>query len=166
MYILVGPLKAPPWQTCLFRHQLDFSGKHSSHAAMNCARILFTHISTAVNRSGTHLYSWVEDWGIVERAKMSKLWNSSKPRIRIRAHLIASPAFYQVIKCWATAFHNYEDLEEFNPRVSKLQLVKPGLEICGILVANATMFSHLLPGFWCGSKHLLTFATAINSWYC
>ena len=30
-----------------------------------------------------------------------------------------------------------------------------GLEICGILVANATMFSHLLPGFWCGSKHLL-----------
>ena len=30
----------------------------------------------------------------------------------------------------------------------------PGLEICGILVANA-MFSHLLPGFSCGSKHLL-----------
>ena len=31
----------------------------------------------------------------------------------------------------------------------------PGLEIGGILVANATMFSHLLPGFSCGSKHLL-----------
>ena len=31
----------------------------------------------------------------------------------------------------------------------------PGLEICGILVANGTMFSHLLPGFSCGSKHLL-----------
>ena len=30
-----------------------------------------------------------------------------------------------------------------------------GLEICGILVANATMFSHLLPGFSSGSKHLL-----------
>ena len=30
-----------------------------------------------------------------------------------------------------------------------------GLEICGILVANATMFSHLPPGFSCGSKHLL-----------
>ena len=40
----------------------------------------------------------------------------------------------------------------------------PGLEICGILVANATMFCHLLPGFSCGSKHLLS--TAINSWYC
>ena len=31
----------------------------------------------------------------------------------------------------------------------------PGLKIRGILVANATMFSHLLPGFSCGSKHLL-----------
>ena len=30
-----------------------------------------------------------------------------------------------------------------------------GLKICGILVANATMFSHLLPGFSCGSKHFL-----------
>ena len=30
-----------------------------------------------------------------------------------------------------------------------------GLEIRGILVTNATMFSHLLPGFSCGSKHLL-----------
>ena len=30
-----------------------------------------------------------------------------------------------------------------------------GLEIRGILVANATMFSHLLPGFSSGSKHLL-----------
>ena len=29
------------------------------------------------------------------------------------------------------------------------------LEICCILVANATMFSNLLPGFSCGSKHLL-----------
>ena len=32
---------------------------------------------------------------------------------------------------------------------------QPGLEIRGILVANATMFCHLLPGFSCGSKHLL-----------
>ena len=30
-----------------------------------------------------------------------------------------------------------------------------GVEIRGILVANANMFSHLLPGFSCGSKHLL-----------
>ena len=32
---------------------------------------------------------------------------------------------------------------------------KTELEIRGILVENATMFSHLLPGFFCGSKHLL-----------
>ena len=38
-----------------------------------------------------------------------------------------------------------------------------GLKICGILVANATMFSHLLPGCSCGSKHLLS---AINACYC
>ena len=35
-YIVLGPLNAlhtfcPPWQTCSFRHQLGFSGKHSSH---------------------------------------------------------------------------------------------------------------------------------------
>ena len=30
-----------------------------------------------------------------------------------------------------------------------------GLKIRGILVANATMFCRLLPGFSCGSKHLL-----------
>ena len=35
------------------------------------------------------------------------------------------------------------------------KLVYAGLEIRGILVAYATMFSHLLPGFSCGSKHLL-----------
>ena len=27
-------LPPPPWQTCSFRHQLGFSGKHSSHAAI------------------------------------------------------------------------------------------------------------------------------------
>ena len=35
------------------------------------------------------------------------------------------------------------------------ELYSSGLNICGMLVANATMFSHLLPGFSCGSKHLL-----------
>ena len=30
-----------------------------------------------------------------------------------------------------------------------------GLKFCGMLVANATRFSHFLPGFSCGSKHLL-----------
>ena len=34
------------WQTCSFRHQLGFSWKHSSHAAI--AQRLFTHMSTTV----------------------------------------------------------------------------------------------------------------------
>ena len=33
--------------------------------------------------------------------------------------------------------------------------IRFGLETRSILVANATRFSHLLPGFSCGSKHLL-----------
>ena len=39
--------------------------------------------------------------------------------------------------------------------ISELLELLAGLEIRGTLVANATMFSHLLPGFSCGSKHLL-----------
>ena len=51
----VGPLKArynspPPWQTCSFRHQLGFSGKLSSHAAI--AREDHSTIVPPV--SGTH----------------------------------------------------------------------------------------------------------------
>ena len=38
-----------PWQTWSFWHQLVFSEKHSSHAAIT-ARKLFTHISTTVYR--------------------------------------------------------------------------------------------------------------------
>ena len=35
-----------PWQTCSFRHQLGFSWKHSSHAAI--AQRLLIHMSTTV----------------------------------------------------------------------------------------------------------------------
>ena len=35
-----------PWQTCSFRHQLDVSGRHYSHAEIT--RKDFTHISTTV----------------------------------------------------------------------------------------------------------------------
>ena len=48
----VGPLKALytfflPWQTCSFQHQLGFSGKLSSHAAIT-RNDYITHISTTV----------------------------------------------------------------------------------------------------------------------
>ena len=32
-----------PWQTCSFRHQLDLSGKHSSHAAITCEDYIHSH---------------------------------------------------------------------------------------------------------------------------
>ena len=37
-----------PWKTCSFRHQLDFSGKHSSQTATFYAQRLITHISSTV----------------------------------------------------------------------------------------------------------------------
>ena len=43
----------------------------------------------------------------------------------------------------------------WNSQDSSVASQDPGLKISGILVANATMFSHLLPGFSCGSKHLI-----------
>ena len=39
--------------------------------------------------------------------------------------------------------------------VRYLSLPNTGLKICVIFVANAPMFSHLLPGLSCGSKHSL-----------
>ena len=42
-------------------------------------------------------------WASMDRMKMPNLRNGSKGGIRIRAHLIASPAF----NCWATALHNW-----------------------------------------------------------
>ena len=66
-----------PWQTCSFRHQLAFSGTHSSHAQLPAK--LFTHISTTAcsQVGGTHLYSWV-NWDVVGRTEMQKLRNFIK----------------------------------------------------------------------------------------
>ena len=87
-----------PWQTCSFRHQLGFSGKYSSHAAIT--QRLFTHISTTVYIARySYLYRWV-DWGIVKRTKMPKLWNGSKGDSNLGS-LDSSPAFYHR----ATALH-------------------------------------------------------------
>ena len=55
-----------PWQTRSFRHQLDFSGKHSSHAAIRRP----THEDNSLTSS--------LNWGVVGRTKMPKLRNDSK----------------------------------------------------------------------------------------
>ena len=38
-----------PWQTCSFRHQLDFSGKHSSHSAIAHEDYSLVIISTTIS---------------------------------------------------------------------------------------------------------------------
>ena len=84
-----------PWQTCSFRHQLGFSGKHSSHAAIMRENYSLTFPPLSIARySFIHLYSCV-NWGIEDRTKMAKLRNSSKRGIRLRALLFASPASYR-----------------------------------------------------------------------
>ena len=45
-----------PWQTCSFRHQLDFSGKHSSLAAIK--QRLFTHMFTTLYRQVLIYTEW------------------------------------------------------------------------------------------------------------
>ena len=50
---------AVSWQICSFRHQLDFSGKHSSNAAIS--RRLFSHISTTVS---WQVFVYVVEWTV------------------------------------------------------------------------------------------------------
>ena len=59
-----------PWQTCSFRHQLSFSSKHSSHAAITRISSV-THMSTTVY-SQILIYT-AECWVVVEKTKMPKL---------------------------------------------------------------------------------------------
>ena len=61
-----------PRQTCPFRHQLDFSEKHSSHAAITSEDYSFTFPKPSIAR-----YSCIQLSGL-ERTKMPKLWNGSK----------------------------------------------------------------------------------------
>ena len=68
-----------PWQTCSFRHQLDFSGKHSSHACSNYTRRLFTHISSAVYSQVQYSFIQLSELGHRgenENAQILKWWHS------------------------------------------------------------------------------------------
>ena len=83
-----------PWQTCSFRYQLDFSGKHSSHTAI--MREDFIHISTTVYTQ-VHSFIQLSELGCRgENENMKGIKGDSN-----RALLIASPEFYRR----ATAVH-------------------------------------------------------------
>ena len=80
-----------PWQTCSFRHQLGFSWKHSSHAAIT--QRLFTHISTT-GYSQVIIYTaeWTETR---RRERKCPNFETVAKEIRTRALSIASSAFYR-----------------------------------------------------------------------
>ena len=66
----------PPWQTCSFRHQLGFSGRHSSYAAITHNDYI-THISSTVY-SQVLIYTAESTGASMERTKMPNLRNGSK----------------------------------------------------------------------------------------
>ena len=86
-----------PWQTCSFRHQLGFSWKHSSHAAI--AQRLLIHMSTTVY-SQVLIYTAESTEAPWSERKCPNFETVAKG-IRTRALLLASPAFYH----WAIALH-------------------------------------------------------------
>ena len=52
------------WQTCSFRHQLDFSGKHSSHAAIRREDYTFTFPPPPIA-----IYSFIQMSGLGHRGE-------------------------------------------------------------------------------------------------
>ena len=69
----VGPLKAlytfcPPWQTCSFRHQLGFCGKHFSHAAIT-RNDQITHISNTV---------YIARYSFIQLSQQGRQWKERK----------------------------------------------------------------------------------------
>ena len=76
LYNTVSALHFTVWQTCSFRNQLDFSGKHSVMPQLLCEDYLLTFPLLSRARH-SYVSSWV-NWSIVERTKMPNLRNSSK----------------------------------------------------------------------------------------
>ena len=89
-----------PWQNCSFRHQLGFSGKHSSHAAITLRRLIHPHFHHCLY---SQILIYTAEWtgASMERTKMHKLQNGSKggsnpgslSRLRVR-HSMLFLAFY------------------------------------------------------------------------
>ena len=70
-----------PWQTCSFRHQLDFLGKHSSHAAITWEDCSLTFPPPCIARCSFIQLSGLGHHGENEIAKILKRWQgeNSKP---------------------------------------------------------------------------------------
>ena len=57
----------PPWQTCSFRHQLGFSGKHSSHAAI-----------TPTTKSLTFPPLSIARYSFIQLSQLGRQWRERK----------------------------------------------------------------------------------------
>ena len=92
-------LHVTPWQTCSFRHQLDFSGKHSSHAAITSEDYSLTFPPLSISRYSFIQLSELGHRGENENAQTSKRYQreDSNPALSI-----TSPACYRRV----TALHN------------------------------------------------------------
>ena len=62
-----------PWQTCSFQHKLDFSGEHSSHAAIMCEDYSLTFPPPSTVRYSFIQLSKLGQHGDHENAQTSKL---------------------------------------------------------------------------------------------
>ena len=88
-----------PWQTCSFRHQLGFSWKHSSYAAITRDDYSLTCPPLSIAKySFIPVGEWTEASG---RERKCPNFETVAKGIRTRALSIASLAFYH----WATALH-------------------------------------------------------------
>ena len=61
-----------PWQTCLFQHQLDFSGKHSAMLQLLCEDYAFRYPPLSVARSSFIQLSELRQRGVNKIAQASK----------------------------------------------------------------------------------------------
>ena len=66
-------LYTPPLQTCSFRYQLDFSGKHSSHAAITHEDYSLTFPPVSIARYSFIQLSELGHCGEIKKAQTSKL---------------------------------------------------------------------------------------------
>ena len=80
------------WQTCSFWHQLDFSWKHYSHAAITRNDYSLTFPPLPIAR-----YSFIQLCELERHGENGNVQTSKRYQrgIRTRAPLIASPAFYR-----------------------------------------------------------------------
>ena len=82
-----------PWQTCPFRHQLDFSEKHSSQAANRREDYSLTFPPLSIAR-----YSLIQLSELGRRGEKNPNFETVAKGIRTQALSIASLAFYRAPK--------------------------------------------------------------------